>query len=87
MEEGAQDDEDVPDAVVIRVFGFSIVEEEIDASSVGNAFEHNQENGPEVDALTHRGNDEENGPSEQHIYDQGGLGKAVEKEDLEEDAG
>ena len=63
MEEGAQDDEDVPDAVVVRVFGFSIVEEEIDTSSVGNTLEHDKEYGPEVDALTHRGYEEENGPS------------------------
>lgn len=73
--------------MVVGVLGIAVVDEEIDTRGVGYTFEHDQYNRPEVDAFTHRWDDEEDGPSEQHIDDQRGLGKAVEKEDLEEDAG
>lgn len=86
VEKGAEYDEDVPDAMVIRVLRLFVVHKEIDACGVGDAFEHYQYDGPEVDAFAYGGDDVEYWPPQQQVEDEGGFGKALEKKDLEEDA-
>lgn len=62
MEEGAQDDMDMPDAMIIGMLGVAVVDKEIDARGIGDALQQNQYDGCRVDALAHRGNDIKDGP-------------------------
>lgn len=64
----------------------AIVYKEIDTCGVSNAFERNEDDGPEGDALTYGRDDIKDGPTQKEIEQERGLGKAVEEKDLEKDA-
>ncbi len=61
MEEGAKDDEDMPDAMIETVL--VVVHEEIHTARVGDTFGQNKEEREGGDALTDRLDHEEDGPS------------------------
>lgn len=86
MEEGAEDDEDVPDAMIVGVLSFFVMYEEIDTRGVGDALQNDEHDGAQIYAFAYRWNDIEYRPSEEQIEQEGGLGQSFEKEDFQEDA-
>lgn len=85
VEERAEDDEDVPDAVVVAVF--AVVDEEVGAHGVGYAFSQDEDDGLGGDVAPHGFHDEEDAPAHEQIEDERELGEALPVEDLVDDAG
>ena len=61
MEEGAKDDEDVPDAVVVAML--TIVDKEIYTAGIGDAFGRNEDKSKWSDALADRLDHEKDSPA------------------------
>lgn len=86
MEESAENNEDMPNAMIIRMFRLLVMDKVIDTRGIGNAFEYDENDGSKIYALTYRRNDIEDGPSKQQIEQERGLCQSFEEKNLEEDA-